>query len=317
MMALSADITLVGAGLKLERQLTGEAKAALGESRYVFYSKFNGDIPAYLAKHNAGATAVDIQVERGLFQIGAYRPTVYDEMAAAVVAEARKGGGVVVLEPGSAVTVDMFSALVLKRARDIGLSVDIIAGVSCIETVLTSLGYDAGHGLQVLQAQKMMLYGHCLNPALAGLIIQPGYYDTLYWVAMARSRPGRFDLLAGHLADSYSTIAPAALVRSALDSSTGDDIFWLELGDLPRAYQAITPYHTLFIPPTKTKEVTVEFEQRITTWAAAFSQVQHAADGEIAQADATLCSATRDRVSADLRAKSVHLADRWRNRSLS
>lgn len=272
------DITIIGAGLKQYAQLTLEAIAALRGARLIYHSGFNGDVSALAGRWSPGASVVNLDEPE--YAAGTYRPHMYARMAAVVVAEAARAPGVVILQPGSAVVVDSVTDGILRGAAERGLRVAIIAGISCIETVLGEVGYDAGAGVQVVQAQQLVLHRHALNPALAAVIIQPGYYDTRWWAGIGLSGVERFVALHDHLRTIYAPDTEMALVLSPIQPGQSSTVFWFVLGDLPVLHRLLSPFHTLFIPPATEAGVDQAFLQRIDSWDAVVAAFERDADGQ-------------------------------------
>ena len=273
-----ADITIIGAGLRQYAQLTLEAIAALRKARSIYHSGFNGDLSALSNRWNLTATIVNLDAPE--YAVGSYRPDMYARMAAAVIEEAVREPGIAVLQPGSAVVVDSVTEGILQGAAARGLSAAIIPGVSCIESVLAEVAYDAGAGVQVVQAQKLILHRQVLNPALAAVIIQPGYYDTRWWAGIGLSTAERFIALRDHLLTVYDAATEMALVLSPIQPGQAGSVFWFVLGDLPALHRLMSPFHTLFIPPTAHPDLDTAFLERIDSWDAAVAAFERDADGQ-------------------------------------
>jgi precorrin-2 methylase len=272
------DIVIVGAGLQGYAQLTREALATLRSARQVFFSGYNGDLRFEAAALCPQATVSDL--EEGEYVAGTYRPSMYERLARRVIEAARAGPGVVVLQPGSAMVVDTVTQVILSEAATLGLDVQVVPGVSSLETVLVATGYDAAGGLQVLLAQDLVLRRRRLDPTLTAIVMQPGYYDTLWWAGAARSRPDRFVDLATALGRAYPPETPMALVLSPL--APEDPVattFWFRMRDLADLHRLISPFHTLFIPQRETVPEDSAFRERIDSWAATLERFECDEDG--------------------------------------
>src|SRR5688500_16622476 len=124
----SDDITIIGAGLMGARHLGQAAADVLRTARLVFCSAYNAGMADHVRALNAQATIRPS--EENEYRLGMYRPDMYRRMASAVIEAARAGPGVAVLCPGSAVVVDLITQFVLEGARDAGLRVRIMPGIS-------------------------------------------------------------------------------------------------------------------------------------------------------------------------------------------
>lgn len=310
------DIAIVGAGLKQYAQLTLEAIAMLRTARVIFHSGFNGDLGALSVRWNPAATVCNLDEPE--YAVGTYRPDMYVRMASVVVGEASRGPGVVVLQPGSAVVVDSVTEGILKSAAERGLSVAIMPGVSCIEAVLGEVAYDAGAGVQVVQAQKLVLHRYALNPALAAVIIQPGYYDTRWWAGIGRSTAARFVALHDHLRTVYRADAEMAFVLSPIQPGQPGSVFWFVLGDMPALHRLISPFHTLFIPPAADTDVDEAFLQRIDSWDAVIASFERGPDGRpVIEQFARAWDPNAVELPADLIVRAERIAAQWARRRQS
>jgi precorrin-2 methylase len=268
----SAAITIIGAGLAGHWQLTCQACQTLAGARVIYLSRYSRDLPHYVREVNPRADIVDIDAEG--YAIGDYRPAMYARMAARILDDGAAGPGVVLLEPGSAVVTDLVTQLLCSGADRRGISVSVVPGISSIEAVLSDLQYDISVGLQIVQAQMLVLYRQRLNPAIAAMIIQPGYYDTLWWVGFAQSKPARFQMLRDQLAESYDADRPMVLLRLRPVHPFDMTFFWFRLENLTQLYGYLSPLHTLFIPPAAEQPMDRVILDRVRSWSEALKAVE-------------------------------------------
>ncbi len=307
--SVPAAITIAGVGLRGVGHLTPEAEDAIREARVVFVSAYNTGLADHVRALAPRAEVHD--AEQGEYRVGMYRPEMYRRMASRVLDRAREAPGVLMLAPGSAVVVDLVTQLVLEGARDSGLDVRVLPGVSSIESVLAEMRYDASAGVQVVLAQRLVLERARLDPSRAAIVLQPAYYDTLYFAGAPLPRAGRFDALRAQLAETWSPEAAMALVITPTGLEPADaSVLWFRLGDLSRLERAITPAHTLFVPPERAAPRDEEMLARLRSWDSLRSQLEHDARGALAQHRR---GAALD-VPGDLAAESDRLAARWRAR---
>jgi precorrin-6B methylase 1 len=306
------DITIVGAGLLATRHLNGAADDAIRSARVVFCSTTNTGVAEHVRALNP--TAAIRFSEENEYRLRMYRPDMYRRMAQVVVDAAREGPGVIMLAPGSAVVVDLVTQLVLDGARDAGLRVRILPGVSSIESVLAEVEYDVSDGLQVVLAQRLVLHHLELNPSIASIVLQPAYYDTLFFAGAPRSAAGRFDALEQHLARTLTRDAPMALVVTPTELDAAAGVFWFRLGSFARLHRALSPRHTLFIPPERPAPADEAFAARITSLDACLSRVEVDGRGAIAQQSRREVHGELADIPPELQAEAAALAERWRSR---
>jgi len=309
--AESPDITVIGVGLDRYTQLTGEARAMLRDARCIFYSSVNGELPRGFRRPGRKL----VRLEDGRYRPRTYRPTMYREMARDVVREATAGPDVAVLQPGSALVLDSITEFVRDLARKEGLTVQVIPGISCIETVLAQVGFTILEGLQVVVAQKLLLRRQKLDPRTAALVLQPGYYDTLWWAGAARSHPDRYSRLEQYLLRFYKPSSRMALVLGPMGDRYPGHVFWLRFRDLPSLYRLISPLHTLFIPPQERPSVDTGFSRSISSYRESLSHFEPDSRGQprIEGGDYWFLP-NPDELPSRLVKQSEILARRWRER---
>ena len=302
---MTVHITIAGVGLHGAEHMSREAEDAVRGARVVFTSTYNAGIDAHvraLAPH-AELRSSDAHE----YAMGAYRPEMYLRMASEVLAAARDAPGVVMLAPGSALVVDRVTELVVRGAREARLAVRVLPGISSIETVLAQLRYDASRGLSIVLAQRLVAERVVLDPTRAALVLQPAYYDTLFFAGAPASCPGRYDALAAQLARTWSAEAVMALVATPTAMDARARVFWFRSGELGRVARLISPRHTLFVPPERAATIDERFVARTRTWDAL--EIERDARGEpVAQ--------RRVEVPEDLAEESRELARRWEAREM-
>jgi hypothetical protein len=187
-------------------------------------------------------------------------------MAERVVAEARNGPRVVVLQPGSAIVVDTVTQLILDEAEPAGFVVRIIPGISSVEAVLSEIGYDLAAGIQIILTQKLLLHDIRLDRAQAALLLQPGYYDTTWYGGLAKSQPHRFKELEHYLLKYYEPETRMALILVGFQLDVPGRTLWFKLNRLGGLYARISPFDSLFIPPDPPSQGNPQWRKRISSW---------------------------------------------------
>lgn len=310
--AMPFDILIIGAGIRGSWQLTREAERALASANAIFCSVYNAGMSDYIRSING--TAPIAFEEDNEYRPGMYRPHMYQRMADRVVSAARDHSGVVVLHPGSALVVDLVTQGVLDAARDAGLTVNVMPGISAVEAVLAAVDYDVSDGLQIALAQKLVLRRLVLDPGQGAIILQPAYYDTHYFAGTPRSRETRFELLQQALARTWNVDAPAALVTAPMEIGEVARVFWLRIGRLQHFHDLLSPLHTLFIPPVQLAPDDAGFADRIASWPALLEHVVTDEHGALAQLHPDEVFSAPLAPAADLAAESSELAHAWQAR---
>jgi tetrapyrrole methylase family protein/MazG family protein len=159
---------------------------------------------------------------------------VYTAIAAEVLALGRRPQGVVYAVPGHPLVGEASVERILDAAREAGLPVRIVAGLSFVEPVLTALGIDALAGLQLADATELAAMHHPpLNPDLPALVAQ------LYGPALAAD-------LKLTLMNQYPPEHPVVLVHSA--GTAQERTVTAPLYELDRQPD-VAHLTTLYLPP--------------------------------------------------------------------
>ncbi len=162
------SITIVGLGPGDPRHLTRQAWEVLSAGREVWLRTAHhptvAHLPAHLALHSFDE----------LYESAEAFAQVYQAIAERVLELGLRPEGVIYAVPGHPLVGEATVRQVLQRAREAGLPVHVVEGVSFVEVALTALGLDAlDPGLQIYDGIEMAALHHPpLNPDLPALIGQ-------------------------------------------------------------------------------------------------------------------------------------------------
>jgi tetrapyrrole methylase family protein/MazG family protein len=161
-----ARITIVGLGPGNPALLTREAWSVLEEAGQVYLRTSRHPTVSALPPHLVLHSFDHLYETVGDFS------TLYDQMASEILAMAREGPGVLYAVPGHPLVGETSVQRILARARQEGLPVRLVDGLSFIEPVLSLLGIDGLAGLQLADATDLAAAHHPLldpdRPALIG-----------------------------------------------------------------------------------------------------------------------------------------------------
>ncbi len=181
-------------------------------------------LPAHLSLHSFD----------DLYETAADFATLYEAIAGQVVALGRRPQGVIYAVPGHPLVGESSVQRILARARQEGLAVRLVEGLSFIEPVLSRLGLDGLAGLQLADATDLAAAHHPpLDPDRPALIGQ------LY----SRRLASQVKLT---LMNAYPDDHPVTLVQAA--GTEAEMTVTLPLCDLDRGRQ-VDHLTTLYVPP--------------------------------------------------------------------
>ena len=157
-------------------------------------------------------------------------------------------GDVIYCVPGHPLVGESTVTLLLQRAPESGLIVDVIDGLSFIETALTALRLDALDGLQIVDALDVAALHHpAIDPDKPALLAQ----------VYSRAVAGDVKLT---LLNQYPPEHEVALLHAA---GTGDQrVVWLPLAEIDRR-DDLAHLTTLYLPPLPQPSGFAAFQETI------------------------------------------------------
>jgi len=164
---MAPGITVIGLGPGDPNQITVEARSALSGASEVYLRTERHPSVDSLLTGRSYRSFDDVYERLETFE------EVYQEIARRVVALGERPQGVVYAVPGHPLVGERTVVLLLDLARERGIPLRIVAGVSFLEPTLTALGIDPFDGLQICDATALAQKHHPnLNPDVGALIVQ-------------------------------------------------------------------------------------------------------------------------------------------------
>jgi uncharacterized protein YabN with tetrapyrrole methylase and pyrophosphatase domain len=158
-----------------------------------------------------------------------------------IMEEAGRGPGVALVTYGHPLVFDNVNHTLRKMAIRKGFTVEVQAGISCLDTLCIDLGIEYGNGLLVLEVEDVVDNKIALNPVLETLILQIGNFHTAH-------TDGHFTPLEKYLRKYYSSSHPATIAFSA-DRADKPILIKTTISRIDVHRKKIFPGTTLYIPP--------------------------------------------------------------------
>ncbi len=160
-------ITILGLGPGEAGLLTLQAWETLSRAGEVYLRTRRhptvAGLPAHLVLHDFDH----------LYETAEDFSAVYGAIAEQIVALGQRDGGVLYAVPGHPLVGELSVQGILRHARDAGLQVELVEGLSFVEPVLSVLGIDGLSGLQLADATELAAAHHpSLDPDRPALIGQ-------------------------------------------------------------------------------------------------------------------------------------------------
>jgi uncharacterized protein YabN with tetrapyrrole methylase and pyrophosphatase domain len=240
------DIYLVGLGIVGVWHLTKEAEACLRTSRHAFLVDAGFGVAEYVSE-------LGPQVHNLLFEYRdrGNRVDTYRRMAAWVVDAALVEGPVSFAVYGHPSLFVYPSQLIRRAGELLGLTVHTAPGISSLDTILIDLDLDPGlNGLQIYDANALLVENRSLDPEVPCLILQPDAVESAFHTR-APSRPSRFRRLEAHLLRFYPPDHTVTSVRSSTHPLFEGERTTFELSRLSELFAENGLTGTLYLPPAR------------------------------------------------------------------
>lgn len=245
-----ADITIVGLGMRSLDQLTREVERALAGAKQVFLIDGSPGLQQRLQRQ--GTKVIDLC---SFYAEGKDRLHTYREMAKAVVAGAIHDGPVAFGLYGHP-TIFAFPPFVVKEvAESLGLTVDVLPGVSAMDCLFAELMIDpANGGLQMFEATELLLTQRELPVDVQTLVWQVGTLESgLY--STKPSAPERFARFLAYLRRFFPGHHPCTAIYCSDHPAIPSTILRFPLDQIGDFSGQLHGGFTLYLPPARIPEV--------------------------------------------------------------
>jgi precorrin-2 methylase len=247
----SFDIAVVGLGILGVRHITAETTDVIQRCSQVFLVDSTFGVEEHIRSLNPKVTSL-----LHLYRIGQPRLGTYQSMAAAVVSAAIEDAPVCFATYGHPQLYCHPTTLIKRAGKLLGLRVEVLAGVSSLDTLLVDVGYDMStHGLQIYDATDIVLRQRPLQNDVACVLWQTTTFaDPTFQVAVATTE--RLSRLRDYLLRFYPPEHRVLVVFSSTHPALEPIVAGHRLSQLAEALSTGPQSGTLFIPPVHTRRAT-------------------------------------------------------------
>jgi hypothetical protein len=198
-LAATVDLYLIGFGVGDSLQITVESQRALTRAGRAYALALPANLERYVRA--LGVAVVDLNESMRSaqsFEEG------YLAAAAVVLRKVEEDPPIALLTPGNPLLSNAVARFILMKARERGLHVQVLAGVSPIDVAVSLTGLDVGtFGLQVFDARRAVLRSQAVNPAVPLLLLQVAAVGVERPGAGATDRGTAYGGLVSYLAKVY------------------------------------------------------------------------------------------------------------------
>ena len=245
------DLWIAGLGIETVRQVTREVEQAIRDSREVLYLDTGVATRPFLEGLSTRVTPLYEQ------SYSEERPRVgaYEHMAISVIDAALDHPPVTFAIHGHPLVAVHAPFLVMELAQALDLRVEVLPGISGIDTVMADLRIDpVVDGVQMYEATDLLLRRRPLQPDVPAIIWQIGPIETALHT-MRVSRPERFHRFVVHLRQFYPARHEVAAIYCSPHPLLPSNILRFALEDMPQHAEEIHAGFTLYVPPSGSRPV--------------------------------------------------------------
>lgn len=239
------DITIAGLGVKAVVQVTAETDRRIRRCQEVLYNDSGVGTAEFLAARCPRVTSL----YHASYGEADNRVNAYRSMAAAVIDAAMQRRPVCYLTHGHPIIFCYSAVLVRDLARLLGLTVELLPGISAAACMMADLWLDPGvSGLQMFEATDLLLRRRRLHTDVPALIWQVGNLETRLYTTRP-SRPERLHRFRDWLLLSYPPDHPITAYYAAPHPITTPRKWTFPLAEIAQHAPELHPGITLYIPP--------------------------------------------------------------------
>jgi hypothetical protein len=245
------DVWIAGLGIQTVGHVTREVEQAIRDSREVLYLDTGAATRPFLEGLCPRVTPLYWQsYSEERLRVGAY-----EHMAISVIDAALDHAPVTFAIHGHPLVAVHAPFLVLQLARALDLRVEVLPGISGIDTVLADLRIDpVVEGVQMYEATDLLLRRRPLQPDVPAIIWQIGPLETALHT-MRVSRPERFHRFVAHLRQFYPAKHEVAAIYCSPHPLIPTRILRFALEDMPEHAEEIHAGFTLYVPASGSRPV--------------------------------------------------------------
>lgn len=238
---MATDLYLLGIGIRGLLQLTEEARQALSAARVIYVLHNDEHIVSSLEKF---APVRDVS---DLYEGEEIRAQVYRRISEELVSEAASGPGVAFVVHGHPLFLVSATEYTLELARERGLNVSLLPGISSLDTIFCDLEADLGYALQSYDATTLIANEYLVDPRVPLLVFQVATTMNPR-VTYGEVNAAALQPLVNYLLKFYDPHHPCVVIHSGSTVIEPTQMVRSTLGEVARSGANLTLRPTLFLP---------------------------------------------------------------------
>jgi hypothetical protein len=247
---------IIGLGVKVPEHVTAQATMAMLRCTQI-YSIVQEAPNLWLPSGKAGEIAVVSALR--MYREGDLRSDNYQRTARAIVDAAAVGRTVGYVTYGNPMAYDSVAQNIIRFASEVGIKVEVIPGISSVDTLLCDLTFDMAPGVQIYEASWLIAFRIPLQVTTAAILFQIGSFGSLRTHYSTRPDARSLRTLVDYLCRFYPPSHQVFLVMSSMLEQRTPRIRRVALEDLCGLGPEASLGGSMYIPVLREPEPDVPF----------------------------------------------------------
>ena len=214
----------------------------------------------------ASASPIEVVNVLEMYVEGSLRRENYDRVAKRILLAAEQTGPIGYVTYGNPMAYDSVAQHLAKHSIEAGIPIEIIPGISSVDTILCDIGADMAPGLQVFEASWLMAHEVELRVDTAAILVQVGTFGSLRTRYKTQPAGSSLSELVDYLTRVYPPSHSVSLIQSPNRLGQKARIRTIALGELCNVDSDDLLGGSMYIPalswPKPNKDVLVKMQQR-------------------------------------------------------
>ena len=250
---------VIGMGVKVPLHTTVEATQALARCERI-YTIVQEPPDVWLPPGRVkGASVVNLM---SLYVEGALRSDNYARVAKTILSGLDDVATVGYVTYGNPLSYDSVAQTLARESENAAWRLEVIAGISSIDTILCDLRLDMAPGIQVYEASWLVASRTPLNAAAAVILLQLGHFGTVRAHYRQRRRAESLADLVTYLGAYYPESHTVMLVQSSSDTRPAS-VARVKLSELCNVREDQWA-ESVYIPPVQAPQLRPDVVARLT-----------------------------------------------------
>lgn len=255
-----SELFIIGLGVIIPDHVTPQAQRAISQCSRL-YSIVQE--PARLWVPAAKLDQIEIINALSFYVDGGIRTGNYDRVAREIIQAAQSGRSVGYVTYGNPMAYDRVAHNLVQYAREAGIPVKVVPGISSVDTIMCDLRIDIAPAIQVYDASWMLVCEMTPKVDVPVLLLQMGNFGSLRAHYKERREGSSLKELIEYLSRFYPLSHAVSLVRSTAADDQPTRVRQVSLENLGKVTSEDLSGASLYIPELNRPQPNAEILKRM------------------------------------------------------